>query len=141
MSTPAVEPEPPEPEPPEPEPSNAVAAAHRGRLVVAKTVVEKIAAQAAYEVTGVGGRRRDFAVAPGASTATRPDVQVELEGTSAWLSVQVGLVYPAPLRQAAEELRTQLTARVEQLTGITVRRVDIRVSWLGAATEQPRRPR
>lgn len=128
MSEPAVEPDHPE-------------AAQRGRLVIAKTVVEKIATQAAYEVTSVGGQQRAFAIDPGTSTPTRPEVGAELEGTSTWLTVQVGLVYPAPLRDATDELRTHLTRRVEELTGITVRRVDIRVTWLGAVAEQPRRLR
>ncbi len=116
-----------------------VRAGERGRLVVAKQVVEKIAAQAAFEITGVGEHRGAFAASPGLARGPRPTVNVQLDGSEAWLSVEVGMTYPAPLRAATDELRSHLVRRVEQLSGITVRRLDIRIGWLGAAAEQPRK--
>lgn len=111
----------------------------RGGLTVAKRVVEKIAEQAASEVTGNGEHQAAFAVRPGATAIARPTVEVQLEGADAWVSIDVGLTYPTPLRAAADELRAHLVERLEQLSGVTVKRLDIRISWLGATAKQPRR--
>ena len=111
----------------------------RGSLTVAKRVVEKIAEQAASEVSGTGEHQAAYAVRPGASATARPTVEVQLEGSDAWVSIDVGLTYPTPLRAAADELRAHLVERLEQLSGVTVRRLDIRISWLGDTARQPRR--
>ncbi len=113
----------------------------RGGLTVAKRVVEKIAEQAALEVTGRGEHQKAYAVRPGAPGTARPTVEVQLEGADAWLTIDVGLTYPTPLRAAADELRAHLCERLEELSGVTVKRLDIRISWLGATVKQPRRLR
>jgi uncharacterized alkaline shock family protein YloU len=58
---------------------------------------------------------------------------VELAGNIATLTVDVGMPYPLPLRQATEALRERIRTRVMELTGVEVRQVDIRVSWLTGA--------
>ena len=111
----------------------------RGRLVVARQVVEKIAEQAAFEVTETGAERRAFAVVPGGDPGGRVPVTAQLDGDQAWLNVDVALTYPGPLRAATEELRHHVVTRVEELAGVSVRRVDIRVGWLVDGARQPRK--
>lgn len=112
------------------------APAQRGRLVVAKQVVEKLAAQAAVEVT-TGEHRMVFA--PRTDSDPGPVVAVQLDGSDTWLQVEVDLVYPAPLRATTDDLRAHLVRRVEELSGLTVRRLDIRVAQLVTVGEHSRR--
>jgi uncharacterized alkaline shock family protein YloU len=111
----------------------------RGRLVIAKRVIEKIAAQAVTEVPGTGPARRISALGQVIDSAGRAKVDAQLDGAKAWLSVEVGLSYPTPLRAGADELRAHLTRRVEQLSGIAVRRLDIRVTWLSQVETLPKK--
>lgn len=105
----------------------------RGALVVAEKVVEKIAGQAASEVLAVSGRSGGFlGIGSEADASARPRVDATLSGTSADLSLAVGIAYPGSIRRAAEELRDHVTRRVESLTGIDVGRVDIDVTSLPA---------
>jgi uncharacterized alkaline shock family protein YloU len=66
---------------------------------------------------------------------------VELAGNIAVLSVEIGLLYPVPLRQVTEQLRRRISERVNALTGVEVRQVDIEVSWLKPADETTDRRR
>ena len=118
--------------------SPSTASAERGRTVVDKQVIEKIAEQAALEVTDQSEHRRAFAVVPGDGGGRLP-VSAQLDGSEAWLSLDVALSYPGPLRAATEALRQHVLARVEHLVGVSVRRVDIRIGWLVDVDQQPRR--
>jgi uncharacterized alkaline shock family protein YloU len=114
-------------------------AAERGRLTISRKAFEKIARGSAAELSAaaVAGGSSWFGLGPSRST-----VEVELHSEFAVLSVEVGLPYPAPLRPAAEALRTHIAERVGRLTGIPVRRVDLRVGWLIDEDDQRRvRPR
>lgn len=96
----------------------------RGRTVVARQVISKIATQAAGEVTPV----------------TRPRAEVdEFRSGTATLEVQVDVPYPAPLRQTADQVRAQVIGTVGRLTGVRVRRVDIDLRW-SRETPARRRP-
>ncbi len=119
-------------------PESRDTAAERGRTVVDRQVIEKIAEQAACEVTDAGEHRRAFATIPGDGGGRLP-VHAQLDGAEAWLSVEVALTYPGPLRAATEALRQHVVTRVEHLVGVSVRRVDIRVGWLVDAGQQPRK--
>lgn len=109
----------------------------RGRLVLADRVVEKIAGQAAAEVATSAGRSGGFLGIGSEDDATaRPKVDVTLSAESADLSLAVGIAYPGSIRRATEEVRAHVTERVETLTGVDVRRVDIDVKFL-ALSERP----
>ncbi|PYI69774.1 Asp23/Gls24 family protein [Arthrobacter livingstonensis] len=106
----------------------------RGQTVLEDKVIEKIASQVARDETLAGGSSGGFlGIGTHADRHARPKVSVELTGNIATLSVEVGMPYPIPLRQATEELRQRIRVRVMELTGVEVRHVDIRVSWLIAA--------
>ncbi|SEQ31433.1 Asp23/Gls24 family envelope stress response protein [Microlunatus flavus] len=112
----------------------------RGTLVVAERVLEKVAAQAATEVPEVSGRSGGFlGIGTDADPAARPKVDVTLSSESADLSIAVGIAYPGSIRRAAAALRQHVTHRVEALTGVDVRRVDIDVTYLPVQEGTPRK--
>jgi uncharacterized alkaline shock family protein YloU len=114
----------------------------RGQTVLAAKVIEKITAQVASDESFAGGASGGFlGIGASADLSARPKASVELAGNIATLRVEVGMLYPAPLRQATEELRRRIKARVTELTGVDVRQVDIRISWLTTGTGSPGRRR
>lgn len=103
----------------------------RGTTALSRRVLEKIAGQVAKDETAAGGRSGGFlGIGAHADLAARPRTDVELAGNVASLQLEVGLPYPMPLRQAADQLRDRMSARITELTGVEVRQVDITVSWL-----------
>ena len=114
----------------------------RGQTVMAAKVIEKITAQVASDESSAGGASGGFlGIGASADLSARPKASVELAGNIATLGVEVGMLYPAPLRQATKELRRRIKARVTELTGVDVRQVDIRISWLTTGTDSPGRRR
>lgn len=103
----------------------------RGHTVLANKVIEKISSQVASDEAVAGGSSGGFlGIGARADLTARPKVSVQLSGNMATLSVEVGMLYPVPLRQATEDLRQRIRTRVTELTGVEVRHVDIKVSWL-----------
>lgn len=105
--------------------------AQRGTTTIPAKVVAKIAAEAAYETGNVGsnaggvlgiGARRNF--------SSRPDAQCELYGQVAVLHMNLGLVFPTPLADTIEAVRAHVRSRVEHLTGLSVGKINIEISWL-----------
>ncbi|MBO0897066.1 MULTISPECIES: Asp23/Gls24 family envelope stress response protein [Arthrobacter] len=103
----------------------------RGRTVLARKVLEKVAAQIVVDETFAGGSSGGFlGIGARADLSARPQAKVELAGNVASLKVEVGLPYPVPLRQATDQLRDRISSRVSEMTGVEVRQVDVTVSWL-----------
>jgi len=106
----------------------------RGTLTLSDGVVEKIASQVVDEVSEtystsrglLGWRER-------VGGRTRPTVEVDLHSGFADLRVTVGLAYPVSLRSAADTIRDRVQQRVTALTGVQVRRVDVRIDGLQPA--------
>lgn len=103
---------------------------HRGSLTLTERVIEKIAAQAAAEVAAASGRSGVLRRGSDRDAHVRPKVGVDLSATSTDVDVAVGIAYPGSIRRAAQEIREHVTERVETLTGVDVRRVDIDVTFL-----------
>lgn len=120
-------------------PAPISAVAERGRLTISRKAFEKIAQGSAAELSAAATGGSGVL---GLGGPSRPRVEVELHSEFAVLSVEVGLTYPTPLRPAAEALRDHISAQVSRLTGVAVRRVDLRVGWLADESDQrARRPR
>jgi uncharacterized alkaline shock family protein YloU len=114
----------------------------RGQTTLAEKVIEKIAGQVASDESSAGGSSGGFlGIGARADLSARPKASVELTGNIATLSLEVGMLYPIPLRRATEELRRRIRTRVTELTGVEVRQVDIKISWLtsGSGTNGRRR--
>lgn len=103
----------------------------RGSTRLSRKVLEKIAGQVAKDETFAGGSSGGFlGIGAQADLSARPQADVELAGNVASLKVEVGLPYPAPLRQLADQLRDRMSGRITELTGVEVRQVDVTISWL-----------
>lgn len=107
----------------------------RGRLVLEKRAVERIAAQAASEsdsgrTGGVSGGFLGFGTHRDLSA--RPATTVDLVGQSAHVNVEVTVAYPTSIREATDAIRRHVMVRVHELTGVEVTRVDIKVTALRA---------
>jgi uncharacterized alkaline shock family protein YloU len=108
----------------------------RGQTFLAARVIEKIAGQVASDESSAGGSSGGFlGIGTRVDLSARPKASVELTGNIATLRVEVGMLYPVPLRQATEELRRRIATRVTELTGVDVRQVDIRIAWLTTGTD------
>jgi len=103
----------------------------RGITTIPSAVVAQIAAQAAYETAHVGsnaggvlgiGARRDF--------HSRPEADCELYGQVAVLHLNLGLTFPTPVASTIQNLREYVREHVEHLTGLTVGKITIDISWL-----------
>lgn len=118
-----------------PRPEGTTPPARRGRLVLAERVVEKVAAQCASEIAGVGGSGGGFlGMGRQHDPGARPRVSVELTGSIATLSLELGVRYPTPVAAITQRVREELRRRVTELTGVTVRQIDIRVGYLHGAS-------
>ena len=120
---------------PEPARDESSSREQRGVTTIPARVVAQIAAQAAYETGNVGsnaggllgiGTRRHF--------ASRPEARCELYGRVAVLHLDLGLVFPTPLTSAIEDLRAHVRSRVEHLTGLSVSKIGIEISWLNPSS-------
>ncbi|GAB2577608.1 Asp23/Gls24 family envelope stress response protein [Microlunatus antarcticus] len=108
--------------------------ARRGRLVIADSVVEKIAGQAAAEIGTVHGRTGGvLGLGAHDDRSARPDVDVDVRGSFADVSVKVGVAYPGSIRKTTSQLREHVTRRVRELTGVEVHRLDVEVTFLSVA--------
>ena len=118
---------------PETSPSPGALTRSRGRLVLEKRVVERIAAQAALEsdsgqTGGVSGGFLGFGTQT--DLTVPPATTVELVGTTATVRIDLTVAYPIPIRAATARVRRRVVSRVRELTGIQVTRVDITVTGL-----------
>lgn len=111
--------------------SELAAPARRGSITIERGVIEKIARQAASELDGVGRASTGFGFGRG-DLAAKPRASVVLNGARAALSLTVGVLFPVPLADTGDLIRQHCAGRVEELTGVVVDRVDVRVGWLGS---------
>lgn len=112
--------------------------ARRGRLVIADSVVEKIAGRAAAEIGAVHGRSGGLlGIGSHDDRSARPDVDVDVRGRSADVSVKVGIAYPGSIRRTTTQLREHVVRRVQELTGVEVHRLDVDVTFLSVTGVDP----
>ncbi|TWD82523.1 cell envelope-related Asp23 family protein [Kribbella amoyensis] len=100
----------------------------RGRLEIAQRAVERIAEITARQHGAV--LRRNAAIGRGL-----PKARAVIAGRRTRLEVQVAAAWGHPLDQVAAEVRRDVTADVERLTGLGVDRVDVDVIAVAPATE------
>ena len=119
--------------------NNAELAEDRGRTTIADEVVEKIAGIAAREVAGVhdlGGEvSRVFAslkerIGIGETNNDEADrgVTVRLEGTTAEIDLKIVIEFGYVVHSVTDAVRTKVISSVENMLGLEVTQVNIRVN-------------
>ncbi|WP_410586440.1 Asp23/Gls24 family envelope stress response protein [Amycolatopsis sp. lyj-23] len=121
--------------------STVTATLERGALTIAEQAVQRLAAHALREVDDVGGAAgRVLGVSLGAEDPDRSaKVTAHVTGGEVTLDVRLSIAYPASVTRTTERARRHLERRTEELTGLTVTRVDITVTALHSAAARSRR--
>ncbi|QFQ96345.1 Asp23/Gls24 family envelope stress response protein [Streptomyces phaeolivaceus] len=110
--------------------------AGRGRTTIADGVVEKIAGLAAREVVGVhamgSGLSRTFGAVrdrvPGGAKSVTRGVKVEVGEVQTALDLEIVVDYGVSISDVARDVRENVIAAVERMTGLEVVEVNIAVS-------------
>jgi uncharacterized alkaline shock family protein YloU len=105
----------------------------RGRTTIAERAVARVVARAVAETEDAGGLGRMLRKGRTART------DVDVAGTLVTARVRMSVTYPEPVREVSHRVREHVRERVEDLTGLTVRQVDIEVAELERPA--PRVPR
>ncbi|CAL9573157.1 Asp23/Gls24 family envelope stress response protein [Streptomyces sp. enrichment culture] len=110
--------------------------AGRGRTTIADGVVEKIAGMAARDVLGVhamgSGLSRTFGAVrdrvPGGSKSVTRGVKAEVGEVQTALDLEIVVDYGVSIKDVARDVRENVVAAVERMTGLEVVEVNISVS-------------
>ncbi|MGA4848068.1 Asp23/Gls24 family envelope stress response protein [Streptomyces sp. G5(2025)] len=108
----------------------------RGRTTIADGVVEKIAGLAARDVEGVhamgGGLARTFGAVrdrvPGGSKSVTRGVKAEVGEVQTALDLEIVVEYGVAISDVAQDVRENVIAAVERMTGLEVVEVNLAVS-------------
>lgn len=115
----------------------ALASSH-GKTAIADAVVSKVAGLAAREIPGVhgfgGGAARAFGALteriPGSRSASSQGVSVEVGETQTAIDLTIVVEYGVAIAGLAQGVRRNVTAAVEQMTGLQVVEVNVNVTDL-----------
>ncbi|KJK57288.1 Asp23/Gls24 family envelope stress response protein [Saccharothrix sp. ST-888] len=124
---------------PTPRPAPATTAPHsadRGRTVIAVSVVEKIAGMAAREVTGIhalgSGLARTFGAmrdrVPGGKSSVGRGIKAEVGEKQTAIDIALVVEYGVVIPKLATQVRENIIASVERMTGLEVVEVNIAVN-------------
>jgi uncharacterized alkaline shock family protein YloU len=122
-----------------------------GTISIADGVVSKIAARAAAENPDAGAAavRMLGRAVPGAGhlglrgtdLAGLPKTSVDVDGSKAFLTLEISVRWPASVPVVTEQVRSHLRRRVTDLTGLSVEEVHIVVADLVTDIARPPRVR
>ncbi|MEV5572560.1 Asp23/Gls24 family envelope stress response protein [Spirillospora sp. NPDC052269] len=102
-------------------------ASERGTTLVTDRVLTRVVGRAAGEAAGTTGRDRSVL---GVRVGGRVDARarVVVDGDRVIARVSTSVEYPVPVRQVARRIREAVSARVHEMTGMTVDRVDVEIA-------------
>ncbi|MEV6181625.1 Asp23/Gls24 family envelope stress response protein [Streptomyces sp. NPDC052016] len=120
----------------------------RGRTTIADGVVEKIAGLAARDVLGVhamgGGLSRTIGAmrdrVPGGSKSVTRGVKAEVGEVQTALDLEIVVDYGVSIADVARDVRENVVAAVERMTGLEVVEVNIAVSDVKLPEEEEEEP-
>ncbi|GAA3179664.1 MULTISPECIES: Asp23/Gls24 family envelope stress response protein [Streptomyces] len=120
----------------------------RGRTTIADGVVEKIAGLAARDVLGVhamgSGISRTFGAVrdrvPGGSKSVTRGVKAEVGEVQTALDLEIVVDYGVAIADVARDVRENVVAAVERMTGLEVVEVNIAVSDVKLPDEEDEEP-
>jgi uncharacterized alkaline shock family protein YloU len=107
-------------------------AEERGTTEIGESVVQRIAAKVVNDAEHAGGAaRRVFGVSLGTDSGdTEPQVSALVDGQIAAIEVTMSVAWPQPVRDVTRQVRDDIISSVEEMTGLTVRHVDIAITSL-----------
>jgi uncharacterized alkaline shock family protein YloU len=122
-----------------------------GTISIADGVISKIAARAAAENPDAGAAavRMLGRTVPGAGhfgmrgtdLAGLPKTSVDVDGSKAFLTLEISIRWPASVPDVTDQVRSHLRSRIGELTGLTVEEVHIVVADLVTDITPPPRVR
>ena len=120
----------------------------RGRTTIADGVVEKIAGMAARDVDGVhamgSGLSRTFGAVrdrvPGGTKSVTRGVKAEVGEVQTALDLEIVVEYGVSIADVARDVRENVIAAVERMTGLEVVEVNIAVSDVKLPDEEEEEP-
>lgn len=123
-------------------------AADRGRTTIDSNVVAQIAGLATREVEGVhdmGTRGASGAIAGIAEAVTQSPskskgISVQMGQEEVAIEIALVLNYGARLKQVAEQVRQRVIERIETMTGLSVREVNIDINSLHYPSQNSNQP-
>ncbi|MFE9103268.1 Asp23/Gls24 family envelope stress response protein [Actinomadura geliboluensis] len=99
----------------------------RGRTTIRDRAVARIVAKSVQDVEASGGLGRTVLSVPvPGRRSVRTEVRVD--GDIVTARVALSVAYPMPVRAVARQVRESVRERVTELTGLTVRQVDVDVA-------------
>ena len=119
-----------------------------GRISIADGVVTKIAARAAAENPDAGAATARVLgrAVPGAIPGVRgtdldslPKTTVDVDGSKAYVSLEIAVRWPAPVAEVTEQVRRHVRERIRELAGLEVEEVHIIVADLATDITPPPR--
>jgi uncharacterized alkaline shock family protein YloU len=107
-------------------------AEERGTTEISERVVQRIAAKVVNDAEHAGGAaRRMLGISLGSDSAdTAPQVSARVDGQIAAVEVTMSVAWPQPVRDVTRRVRNDIISSVGELTGLTVRHVDIAITSL-----------
>ncbi|MFJ9737858.1 Asp23/Gls24 family envelope stress response protein [Streptomyces sp. NPDC101166] len=122
--------------------------ASRGRTTIADGVVEKIAGMATRDVVGVhamgSGVSRTFGAVrdrvPGGGKSVTRGVKAEVGEVQTALDLEIVVDYGVSISDVARDVRENVVAAVERMTGLEVVEVNIAVSDVKLPEEEDEEP-
>jgi len=120
-----------------------------GTISIGESVVSKLAARAAVEVPDAGGAAprmlgkslAGVARLPGVrgtSLTTLPKTSVRIEGAFALVQMELSILWPASIPAVTQQVRQHIQQRLNEMTGLRVAEVTIKVTDLVTALPKPR---
>jgi uncharacterized alkaline shock family protein YloU len=119
-----------------------------GTITIADGVVTKIAARAAAENPDAGAATARVLgrAVPGALPGLRgtdldalPKTSVEVDGSKAYVSLEIAVRWPAPVAEVTAQVRRNVRERIRDLAGLEVEEVHIVVADLATDLTPPPR--
>ena len=114
-----------------------------GKTIIVDPVIAKIAGIAAREVPGVfalgGGAARAIGAIRGVigGADLSQGIKVEVGETQVAVDINIVVEYPQPLQHVADGVRAAVAAAIEQLVGMEVTEINVTVSDVHIAGEEP----
>lgn len=110
----------------------------KGSLKISEEVVLTIAMQAAADVPGVAGfSDKEFSMKHFLTKANPASpIRITMDADSAQIDLSINLLYGYKIKEVAEALQERVKSTVQNMTGITVSKVNIKITGIVVGSDQ-----